>query len=345
MGGEDLRLAVAGGLDQPGDPLGTDAVRVVRAIEEAWSEDGVLVLMDLGSAVLSAEMALDLLPEERRGRVLLSEAPLVEGAVAAAVAAGRGATLEEAAAGGPRRPRREVGSPGTASSSASAPSRSPSGAGASTPPRGPTLRLTVKNRLGLHARPAASFVRTAAGFDADVTVSNATDGRGPVSARSLNAVATLGRSPWRRDPGPGHRATGRGGTRRHPAPGRRRLRRPAADRHSERRAGRGRCAPFRPRSAPHCSAASSAVVRADERAHRPAPSSPPARGTVLQGLPASPGIAVGAARWLQATPLEVPDAPSADPAAELEALERALVARRRRDPPGAAVDSRAGRRL
>ena len=71
---------------------------MLRAIEDVWSEDGVLVLMDLGSAVLSAELALDLLDEERRARVLLTAAPLVEGAVAAAVAAGLGDPLEAVAA-------------------------------------------------------------------------------------------------------------------------------------------------------------------------------------------------------------------------------------------------------
>src|SRR5450756_1078187 len=94
MGGAGLRIGVAGGLDQPGNPLGTDAVRVARAVEDVWSEDGVLVLMDLGSAVLSAEMALDLLPEERRFREHDVIAPLVEGAVAAAVAAGLGDLLQ-----------------------------------------------------------------------------------------------------------------------------------------------------------------------------------------------------------------------------------------------------------
>ena len=97
MGGDGLRIAVAAGLDQPGRPLGTDAVLVARAIEEAWSDDGVLVLMDLGSAVLSAELALDLLPAGRRDRVLLTEAPLVEGAVAAAVAAALGESLDRVA--------------------------------------------------------------------------------------------------------------------------------------------------------------------------------------------------------------------------------------------------------
>ncbi len=58
----------------------------------------MLVLVDLGSAVLSAEMAVDLLPEERRGAVLLTAAPFVEGAVAAAVSAGLGDSLENVAA-------------------------------------------------------------------------------------------------------------------------------------------------------------------------------------------------------------------------------------------------------
>ncbi|HEV8563484.1 MAG TPA: dihydroxyacetone kinase phosphoryl donor subunit DhaM, partial [Actinomycetota bacterium] len=97
MGGPDVRLETAGGLALEGNPIGTDAVLVAEAIERAWSDEGVLVLMDLGSAVLSAEMALDMLPEDRRKAVLLCEAPLVEGAVAAAVAAKLGLTLDAVA--------------------------------------------------------------------------------------------------------------------------------------------------------------------------------------------------------------------------------------------------------
>ena len=81
----------------PDHPIGTDAVLVMAAIDRAWSDDGVLVLMDLGSAVLSAEMAIDLMPEERRANVLLCEAPIVEGAVAAAVTAKLGASLDRVA--------------------------------------------------------------------------------------------------------------------------------------------------------------------------------------------------------------------------------------------------------
>ncbi|MGH9186952.1 MAG: dihydroxyacetone kinase phosphoryl donor subunit DhaM, partial [Acidimicrobiales bacterium] len=97
MGAEEVKVATAGGLDQPDHPLGTDAALVIQAIDEVWSDDGVLVLMDLGSAVLSAEMALDFLPDDRRAKVLLTDAPLAEGAVAAVVAARVGEPLARVA--------------------------------------------------------------------------------------------------------------------------------------------------------------------------------------------------------------------------------------------------------
>ena len=90
MGGEEVRVEEAGGMDD--GSIGTDAVRVHAAIERAMSDDGVLVLMDLGSALMSAEMAVELLGSD--GRVVLSEAPLVEGAVAAAAAARGGGEAE-----------------------------------------------------------------------------------------------------------------------------------------------------------------------------------------------------------------------------------------------------------
>src|SRR6476469_6664582 len=95
--GRPLRVAVAAGLDDA--TFGTDAVRIKQAIAEVDGPAGVVVLMDLGSAVLSAELALDLLDDPSvRERVLLSPAPLVEGLVVAAVAAAGGAGRHEVAA-------------------------------------------------------------------------------------------------------------------------------------------------------------------------------------------------------------------------------------------------------
>ncbi|MEU1425560.1 dihydroxyacetone kinase phosphoryl donor subunit DhaM [Nocardia sp. NPDC005746] len=90
---QGVAVRIAAGLSAA--EFGTDAVAVADAVREADSGDGVLVLMDLGSAVLSAETALDLL--ESPVRVRLSAAPLVEGLVVALAVAGGGADLETVA--------------------------------------------------------------------------------------------------------------------------------------------------------------------------------------------------------------------------------------------------------
>jgi phosphocarrier protein FPr len=91
------RIVTAAGLDET--TFGTDATRIQAAITEADAGAGVVVLMDLGSAVLSAELALELLDDDAaRARVVLCPAPLVEGLVVAAVAAAAGAPPSQVAA-------------------------------------------------------------------------------------------------------------------------------------------------------------------------------------------------------------------------------------------------------
>src|SRR6202000_1095584 len=100
MAGPELALEPAGGFEgnDPTHPaLGTDAERVRGAIERAMSPEGVLVLMDLGSALMSAEFAVEML-EGAAGPVKLSAVPLGAGAVARAAAGAGGASLDEVAA-------------------------------------------------------------------------------------------------------------------------------------------------------------------------------------------------------------------------------------------------------
>jgi phosphocarrier protein FPr len=94
--GRELAVEVAAG-DVDGG-LGTDATAIAAAMTAADSGDGVVVLMDLGSAVLSAETALELVDDDARERVVLSPAPLVEGLVGAVVTAAAGATRDQVAA-------------------------------------------------------------------------------------------------------------------------------------------------------------------------------------------------------------------------------------------------------
>ena len=88
-----VQLVAAGGTDD--GSLGTSFNKVLAAIQAVDSADGVLVLVDLGSAGLVAEMAREQLDEEGRARVLISGAPLVEGAVVAAVEASVGSKLPD----------------------------------------------------------------------------------------------------------------------------------------------------------------------------------------------------------------------------------------------------------
>ena len=190
MAGDQLRMALAGGVDDPDAPLGTDAVKVMAAIEEVDSEAGVVVLMDLGSAVLSAEMARDLLPPDIAGRVVLCEAPIVEGLVAAAVQAAAGAPIDEVVAEARNGLSGKVSHLGVELASPPAgPTQAPDGAADEGTV---TATLVVPNALGFHARPAARIVETLAGLQAQVRITDRTSGRGPVAARSLNALITLG---------------------------------------------------------------------------------------------------------------------------------------------------------
>ena len=91
MVGTMVPLGWCGGDGQGG--LGSDVGAILRAIEAAWSDDGVAVLVDLGGAAMQAEMAIELLDEGRRARVQICEAPLVEGAVIAATEASGGSDL------------------------------------------------------------------------------------------------------------------------------------------------------------------------------------------------------------------------------------------------------------
>jgi dihydroxyacetone kinase DhaKLM complex PTS-EIIA-like component DhaM len=67
----------------------------MAAIDHAWSEKGVAILVDLGGAETNSEMAIEMLPEERQSRVVVCNAPIVEGAVMAATEASSGASLDQ----------------------------------------------------------------------------------------------------------------------------------------------------------------------------------------------------------------------------------------------------------
>jgi phosphoenolpyruvate---glycerone phosphotransferase subunit DhaM len=156
-----VRMIAAGGTDDGG--IGTSYDRVLAGIAEADGGDGVLIIGDLGSALLTAETAVDLLDAPPAGGVRVLDVPIVEGGVAAAVAAESGADLDAVAR--------------AAAGEDAAPATTPAGSGEAV--------VVLSDPEGLHARPAAALVRLAAGFDARVTVNGA-------DAASLLAILALG---------------------------------------------------------------------------------------------------------------------------------------------------------
>ena len=92
MVGGEVKVAFCGG--DPDGGLGTNVSSIIDAINNAWSTKGVAILVDLGGAETNSEMAIEMLPESRRDRVVVCNAPVVEGAVMAATEAASGATLE-----------------------------------------------------------------------------------------------------------------------------------------------------------------------------------------------------------------------------------------------------------
>jgi phosphoenolpyruvate---glycerone phosphotransferase subunit DhaM len=98
VAGDDVHVATAGGTED--GRLGTSAPQIegaIRGVLQAGADDA-LVLLDLGSAALCLELALEEFDEADRARVRVSEAPLVEGAILAAVQASIGASIDEVAA-------------------------------------------------------------------------------------------------------------------------------------------------------------------------------------------------------------------------------------------------------
>ncbi|MBV9614722.1 MAG: PTS-dependent dihydroxyacetone kinase phosphotransferase subunit DhaM, partial [Ktedonobacteraceae bacterium] len=166
-------LASAGG---GGDNLlGTSVDIILAAIQSVESPDGVLVLLDLGSAILSAEMALEMLDEQQRAHTVLSYAPLVEGAIAATLEASLGHTLTEVKLAAEKTAHVEQlqllkplsqSEEDTATTSAEVSGPVPPDTGEHSI----ETQLTLTNPAGLHARPAALFVQTVARFQAHIQV-------------------------------------------------------------------------------------------------------------------------------------------------------------------------------
>ncbi|MHA3684660.1 phosphoenolpyruvate--protein phosphotransferase [Leucobacter sp. HY1908] len=205
-GGTLMQVAAGAGVDGAGLPvLGTDAMAVADAID-ALAQDpgctGIVVLMDLGSAVLSAELALELRASDTPA--MLVGAPFIEGLLTATVSAASGASLDEVAHEAAHALTAKAAQLGEAPPQAETPARAGALTQADSAPTGDlTLgagddpdhtpaahtTVTVRNALGIHARPAALIAE--ASRAARVTLRKLPGGVA-VGAASLTRLLTLG---------------------------------------------------------------------------------------------------------------------------------------------------------
>ncbi|MDR7301115.1 dihydroxyacetone kinase phosphoryl donor subunit DhaM [Haloactinomyces albus] len=166
----EVRVVAAGGL--PDGATGTDFEMVSAALSDADSGSGAVLLYDLGSAQMTAELAVESLGDP--SSAIVAEAPLVEGAVAAAVAAQGGSGLEAVARAATDAVSAESTGAEQASEATGAEQSSAHPVGADEEATGTAEvreELVLTNEIGLHARPAALLTRTLTGLEATVTVS------------------------------------------------------------------------------------------------------------------------------------------------------------------------------
>ena len=189
LSGDGCKLAIAAGIDDPQSPIGTDPVKVMEAILSVADADDILVLMDIGSALLSAETALDLLGPEIAGKVHLCPAPLVEGALAATVSAATGAGIDKVmrdAQNALLAKRVQLGFPAEDVAPAGEPH--PGEQHIDDAQDAQSVTVTINNPNGLHVRPASRLVAGLSGFNARLLLEK--DGK-CVTPDSINQIALL----------------------------------------------------------------------------------------------------------------------------------------------------------
>jgi multiphosphoryl transfer protein len=189
--GPDISIAAAGGIGDDRSELGTDALDIQEAILKVRSPEGVLVLMDMGSAILSAETAKELVSFEMTDPLILCSAPLVEGSIAAAVQIQIGSALAEVTAAAQQglAPKQEQLASDERELIPSEKKELIPTDGVAT--GGKELEVTIHNQHGLHLRPAANLIKALAPFKATVQIENRSAKRGPIAAKSLVDLARL----------------------------------------------------------------------------------------------------------------------------------------------------------
>lgn len=183
----DVPIAFSGGAGEDHNELGTDAIDIFNTIEKIYSDDGVIIFCDLGSALISSELALSMLDEEKSENVRITSAPFIEGGLNAAIQSSLGKSIDEV-----------IGE--------SLESLTPKISYVKDKSNCYITNDTAENiefkdyvkgeykillDNGFHARPVFMFINLIANSKSEVYISNKTKHKPPVSADSITKVTLL----------------------------------------------------------------------------------------------------------------------------------------------------------
>ena len=212
LSGKKIPVTYAGGVEGKDEVFGTDATDIMDAVESVYSDDGVIIFADMGSALISSETALDFIDSDKAGNIYISSAPLVEGVISAAVQCSIGTSLKQSLSEAEEsllqkieylKKDEEFSAPDKDSNENIISKTSCDNDRGSRNFTGSELTektdhdrkitgvFTIKNKNGLHARPAAKLVKAVSESGCIAEVSNTTKKRGPVNALSMNRLSTL----------------------------------------------------------------------------------------------------------------------------------------------------------
>jgi len=191
MSGDDVKISVAAGVGENNEDLGTDAMEIHQAIIDVLGSEnnsGVVVIMDMGSAVISANIALDFLESSDREKVRLCSSAFVEGAIVAGVACKIGSNIDSVvneAKLALKQKTEHIEDRLSNNFSDISNKEIPNTVDYIT------KNITIPIPNGLHMRPVTELVRIVGNYNSDIKIKNLSNGKGPVSARSMTEVLSI----------------------------------------------------------------------------------------------------------------------------------------------------------
>ena len=181
----EVPIGFSGGVGDDFKELGTDPTDIFNLIEEMYTDDGIIIFCDLGSALISSEMAISMLDDDKKEKVKLTSAPFLEGGILAAIESSLNKNIDEI--------KRELNNSLDAKKSYIDDDEETEKENAANNDLKDYLRQEYKILLknGLHARPIFMFMNMVSKSNCSVLITNKTKNKNIISADSMSKISLL----------------------------------------------------------------------------------------------------------------------------------------------------------